>query len=118
MQVSLIILAAGAVPVMRPSKLVEKAAVVSFAMFITNEVVRIYWFGVANVVIARLALSEPLQWTIWGVGVVAALGMRHAEKQFGSAFATLARRAPYASGALITIVGLILAVQAVGAIVT
>ncbi len=70
--ISLIILAAGAVPVTRPSKLVEKAAIVSFAMFITNEVVRIYWFGVANVVIARLSLSEPVQWAIWGAGVLAA----------------------------------------------
>ncbi|WP_343060295.1 acyltransferase [Brevundimonas variabilis] len=70
--ISLIILAAGAVPVTRPSKWVEKAAVVSFAMFITNEVVRIAWFGVANVAIARLGLSEPVQWVIWGLGVAAA----------------------------------------------
>lgn len=70
--ISLIILAAGAVPVTRPSKWVEKAAVVSFAMFISNEVVRIAWFGVANVAIARLGLSEPVQWLIWGLGVVAA----------------------------------------------
>ena len=70
--ISLIIVAAGAVPVTRPSKWVEKAAVVSFAMFITNEVVRIAWFGVANVAIARLGLSEPVQWVIWGLGVVAA----------------------------------------------
>ncbi|CAN5210817.1 Ni(II)/Co(II) efflux transporter permease subunit NcrC [soil metagenome] len=65
-----------------------------------------------------LCFSIGLAITMVTVGVVAALGMRHAEKRFGSAFATLARRAPYASGALITIVGLILAVQAVGAIVT
>ncbi|PZO04267.1 MAG: acyltransferase [Alphaproteobacteria bacterium] len=70
--ISLIILAAGALPVNRPSKWVEKAAVVSFAMFISNEVVRISWFGVANVAIARLGLSEPVQWVIWGLGVVAA----------------------------------------------
>lgn len=70
--ISLIILAAGAVPVTRPSKWIEKAAVVSFAMFITNEVVRIAWFGVANVAIARLGLSEPVQWVIWGLGVLAA----------------------------------------------
>lgn len=72
MLISTIILAAGAVPVRRPSKLVEKAAVVSFAMFISNEVVRIAWFGAANVAIARLGLSEPVQWAIWGVGVLAA----------------------------------------------
>jgi len=65
-----------------------------------------------------LCFSIGLAVTMVTVGVVAALGMRHAENRFGSAFATLARRAPYASGALITIVGLILAVQAVGAIVT
>jgi peptidoglycan/LPS O-acetylase OafA/YrhL len=70
--ISLIILAAGALPVNRPSKWVEKAAVVSFAMFISNEVVRIAWFGVANVAIARLGLSEPVQWAIWGMGMLAA----------------------------------------------
>ena len=70
--ISLIILAAGAVPVTRPSKLVQKAAVVSFSMFITNEVVRIAWFGAANVAIARFGLSEPVQWALWGAGVVAA----------------------------------------------
>lgn len=70
--ISLIIVAAGAVPTLRPSKLVEKAAQVSFSMFITNEVVRIAWFGVANVMIARFALSEPVQWVIWTMGVVAA----------------------------------------------
>lgn len=70
--ISLIILAAGAVPVTRPSKLVQKAAVVSFSMFITNEVVRIAWFGAANVAIVRFGLSEPVQWVLWGAGVMAA----------------------------------------------
>ena len=70
--ISLIILAAGAIPVVRPSKLVERAAVVSFSMFITNEVVRIAWFGFANVAIARFGLSEPIQWVLWFGGVAAA----------------------------------------------
>lgn len=70
--ISLIILAAGAVPPKAPSKLVEKLAVVSFAMFITNEVVRIYWFGIGDLVVARLNLGETAQWTIWGLGVAAA----------------------------------------------
>jgi peptidoglycan/LPS O-acetylase OafA/YrhL len=70
--ISIIILAAGAVPVRKPSRIVELAAVVSFSMFITNEVVRIAWFGAANVAIARLGLSEPVQWALWGAGVVAA----------------------------------------------
>lgn len=70
--ISIIILAAGAVPVRKPSRFVELAAVVSFSMFITNEVVRIAWFGAANVAIARLGLSEPVQWALWGAGVLAA----------------------------------------------
>lgn len=70
--ISLIILAAGAIPVVKPSRLIEKASVVSFSMFITNEVVRIAWFGVANVLIAKYALSIPVQWGLWGAGVAAA----------------------------------------------
>jgi peptidoglycan/LPS O-acetylase OafA/YrhL len=71
--ISVIILAAGAIPVIRPSKWVEKAAQVSFSMFITNEVVRVAWFGVANVAIARLALPLVAQWALWAVGVGAAV---------------------------------------------
>ncbi|GAA0618572.1 acyltransferase [Brevundimonas kwangchunensis] len=70
--ISTIILAAGATPTPRPSKWVEKAAQVSFSMFITNEVVRIAWFGVANVLIAKYALSSPVQWALWFAGVAAA----------------------------------------------
>ena len=72
--ISTIILAAGAVPTLRPSKWVEKAAQVSFAMFISNEVVRIAWFGVANVVIAKFALPVAAQWALWVSGVAAAFG--------------------------------------------
>jgi peptidoglycan/LPS O-acetylase OafA/YrhL len=71
--ISVIILAAGAIPVLRPSKWVEKAAQVSFSMFITNEVVRVAWFGVANVAIAKLALPLVAQWALWGAGVGAAV---------------------------------------------
>ncbi len=76
--ISLIILAAGAIPVLRPSKLVERASVVSFSMFISNEVVRIAWFGVANVLIAKYALSTEVQWAIWGAGVLAAVAFAFA----------------------------------------
>jgi peptidoglycan/LPS O-acetylase OafA/YrhL len=72
--ISLILLAAGAIPVTRPSKWVEKASVVSFAMFITNEPVRIAWFGVVNVLIARFALPVGVQWGLWALGVAAAFG--------------------------------------------
>jgi len=63
-----------------------------------------------------LCFSIGLAATMVTVGVAAAVGMRHAEKRFAGAFAAFARRAPYASGALITIVGLVLTTQALGAI--
>lgn len=70
--ISLIILGAGAVPVTKPSRLVERLSVMSFSMFITNEVTRIAWFGVANVLIARFALSVAVQWGLFIGGVAAA----------------------------------------------
>jgi peptidoglycan/LPS O-acetylase OafA/YrhL len=71
--ICVLIVAAAAIPVSRPSRLVERAALASFSIFITNEVVRIAYFGVANVVIARLGLPEPLQWGLWAGGLAAAL---------------------------------------------
>jgi peptidoglycan/LPS O-acetylase OafA/YrhL len=76
--ISLVILAAGAVPVTRPSKLVEKLSVMSFSMFITNEVTRIAWFGVANVLIARFALPVSVQWGLYVGGIAAAFAVAFA----------------------------------------
>lgn len=70
--ISIIILAAGAVPNRNPSKLVEQAAMVSFSMFISNEVVRIAWFGLADAVAGKLALGDVWRWGLWGLGVLAA----------------------------------------------
>ncbi|MEA1672011.1 nickel/cobalt efflux transporter [Nitrospirillum sp. BR 11163] len=53
-----------------------------------------------------LCFSIGLALTMVSVGAAAALGMRHAAKRFSGTFAVLARRAPYASGALIILVGL------------
>jgi nickel/cobalt transporter (NicO) family protein len=47
---------------------------------------------------------------------VAALGVRHLSRRFGSAFAVFARRAPYFSGALILLVGLYLGYQGLHAL--
>lgn len=64
-----------------------------------------------------LCFSIGLAVTMVTVGVVAALGMRHAEKRWAGGFASFARKAPYASGALISIVGVVLAWQAVAALI-
>jgi peptidoglycan/LPS O-acetylase OafA/YrhL len=63
--IGLVILAAGAVKVTRPSHVLEKAALVSFSLFITNELVRVAYFGVGQALAARLGLGESLQWAIW-----------------------------------------------------
>lgn len=63
-----------------------------------------------------LCFSIGLAVTMVSVGVIAALGMRHAEKRFSGSFAAFARRAPYASGVLITIVGVMLAAASLQAI--
>lgn len=71
--IALIILAAGAFPVRRPSRLLEKAALVSFALFITNELVRVVYFGVDHALSARLGFSVALEWAIWCAAPVAAV---------------------------------------------
>lgn len=71
--ISSLIVATGALPPIRRSRLIEKAAVISFSMFITNEVVRVAWFGAASVVTARLGLPPAAQWGLWACGVLAAL---------------------------------------------
>lgn len=71
--ICLMIMASGALPVRRKNWLIEKAAVISFSVFISNEVVRIAWFGVVNVLEAKLGWGETVQWALWGLGVLAAL---------------------------------------------
>lgn len=68
-----LIIASGAVPVMKTSKLIEKAAIVSFSMYITNEVFRIGYFGVVNVIESHFVLSATAHWTLWLLGVAGAV---------------------------------------------
>lgn len=63
-----------------------------------------------------LCFSIGLAATMVTVGAAAALGMRHAERRWSGAFQTFARRAPYASAGLITIVAGVLGFQALAAI--
>jgi peptidoglycan/LPS O-acetylase OafA/YrhL len=68
-----LIIAAGAIPVVKPSRLVAKAAVVSFSMYITNEVFRIAYFGAVNVLEVRVHLPAGAQWALWACGIGGAL---------------------------------------------
>ena len=53
-----------------------------------------------------LCFSVGLAVVMVGVGVAAALGMRHATRRWSGVFDTVARRAPYVSVVLILLVGL------------
>lgn len=68
---TVIIWAAGAVPVLRPSRLVEHLALMSFSMFLTNEVSRIVWFGLLDA-LGQDALSSGLRWALWLIGFAGA----------------------------------------------
>lgn len=71
--IALIILAAGAVPTKKRSYVLERGALVSFALFITNELVRVVYFGVDHALDARFGFSQNLEWAIWYGGPVAAV---------------------------------------------
>jgi peptidoglycan/LPS O-acetylase OafA/YrhL len=68
---TVIIWAAGAVPVLRPSRLVEQLALMSFSMFLTNEVSRIVWFGLLDA-LGQDALPAEARWGLWWNGFVGA----------------------------------------------
>lgn len=68
---TVIIWAAGAVPVLNPSRLIEHLALMSFSMFLTNEVSRIIWFGLLDA-LGQDGLSSGARWALWSVGFVGA----------------------------------------------
>ena len=72
--IALVVLSAGALPARRPSKVLEKAALVSFALFITGELVRVAYFGAAHELAGRLAFGPGVQWGLWGLGLAATVG--------------------------------------------
>lgn len=68
---TVIIWAAGAVPVLKPSRLVEHLALMSFSMFLTNEVSRIIWFGLLDA-LGQDSWPSGVRWAAWTVGLVGA----------------------------------------------
>ncbi|HTK34486.1 MAG TPA: acyltransferase [Caulobacteraceae bacterium] len=71
--IAAMVLAAGAAPVRKPSKILEKAALVSFALFVTSEFVRVIYFGVDHALSARFGLGQTAQWAIWFGGLAVAV---------------------------------------------
>lgn len=68
---TIIIWAAGAIPVLKPSRLIEQLALMSFSMFLTNEVSRIVWFGALEA-LGQEGGSSGVRWTLWAVGFLGA----------------------------------------------
>lgn len=67
-------------------------------------------------VILVLSFSVGLAITMVASGALAALGVKHLSRRFGSSFTTFARRAPYFSGAAILLVGLYMGYQGLHAL--
>jgi peptidoglycan/LPS O-acetylase OafA/YrhL len=48
-------------------------AKLSFSLFITHAITGLVWFGVTDILTARLDLPVAVQWVLWGLSVPAAL---------------------------------------------
>ncbi|WP_409020789.1 acyltransferase family protein [Brevundimonas vesicularis] len=68
---TILIWAAGALPVARPSRLIEQLGLMAFAMFLTNEVTRIVWFGAFDA-LGQADWSLAVRWGVWAAGLITA----------------------------------------------
>lgn len=68
---TVLIWSAGALPTVRPSRLIEHLGLMSVAMFLTNEVTRIVWFGAFDA-LGQAEWSNVVRWSIWTAGLVTA----------------------------------------------
>jgi peptidoglycan/LPS O-acetylase OafA/YrhL len=71
--IATLVMAAGAIPATKPSYLLEKGALVSFAIFITNEFVRNVYFGIEHVVARKLPVGMATGWAAWWVALAVAV---------------------------------------------
>lgn len=69
-----IIWAAGTIPVMKPSRVIEQLALMSFSMFLTNEVTRIIWFGVLDAA-GQSEWPVYARWWAWSFGLIGAFAV-------------------------------------------
>ncbi len=72
--IAVLVAGAGGVPARRPSYLLEKGALVSFAIFITNEFVRNVWFGAEHAVVRHHPLNTAQGWAAWWLALALAVG--------------------------------------------
>ncbi len=71
--IAVLVAGAGAIPASRPSYLLEKGALISFAIFITNEFVRNVWFGIEHAVVRHHPLTVAQGWAAWWLALAVAV---------------------------------------------
>lgn len=69
------VLALGRLPVVHPSALAERAAKLSFALFVTHSITGMAFFGALKLLEQQVELSDTLRWVLWAASVPAAVGV-------------------------------------------
>ncbi|MFZ5669357.1 MAG: acyltransferase family protein [Pseudomonadota bacterium] len=70
--IATLVLALGRLPVRRPSRALEVAAKLSFALFITHALTGLVWFGALDVLASSLVLPSWARWILWAAALPAA----------------------------------------------
>lgn len=73
--IAALVLAWGRLPVRKPSAVIEGAAKLSFALFITHTLSGLIWFGVTGVAERKLGAGQPQEWLFWVLSFPFALAM-------------------------------------------
>lgn len=78
--IAAVVLGLGRLPVLRPSRLVEQGARLSFALFVTHALTGLVWFGALGVLTPHLPTAPWLHWSLWALSVplsLVAAGLFH-----------------------------------------
>lgn len=73
--IAAMVLALGRLPVVQPSRLAERGAKLSFALFITHSITGMAFFGALKLLQRKVELGSGAQWALWACSVPAAVGV-------------------------------------------
>lgn len=71
--IAAIVLGFGRLPVVRPSRLIEQGAKLSFALFVTHALTGLIWFGGLAALTGRVVMPSWLHWSLWAASLPLAL---------------------------------------------
>lgn len=69
MAIVAIVLGFGRLPVGKPSRLIERGANLSFALFITHAMTGLVWFGGLGTIAGHIAIPVWVQWGLWATSI-------------------------------------------------